>query len=411
MATVNQGEVDFKTNIADKLARHIDVYVKENTKSKEFNQDASDTLPGGTTRAVLSQDPFPISFSGGRDAYLTSLDGHEYLDFVSEYCAGMFGHSHPQIIEAIEATAKSGFVLGGPTPKEGELAKLLVERFPSIDAIRFCNSGTEANTMAIATALAYTHRKKVLVFERGYHGGTLSFSHANPLNLPHQFVYGIYNDIAKTKQKIDIEIGVILIEPVQFAGGAVPAAMEFLQFLRDEATRIGAVLIFDEVVTSRAYYGGMQSQIGITPDMTTLGKHFGGGLPFGAFGGKRHIMELFDPRSPRGIVAVKPMTREALERTNRYGEAIRTGLREIFAKSSAEATIVGFGNVIGIRLLGPDGSNLGRLFYFYLLSKRIYIGSRGFLALNLLHDQEHVNRVLSTTQEFADEVLHDRAYL
>ncbi|KAK2034478.1 aminotransferase class-III [Colletotrichum zoysiae] len=412
---------------ASKIGQQLDDYVKKyvakNEKSRQVNRSASGSLPGGTTRSVLHYQPFPLAFSGGHDCHLTSMDGDEYLDFVSEYCAGMFGHSHPKIIAAIESVTKSGFTLGGPTPKEGELGSLLVERFPSIDAIRFCNSGTEANTMAIATALHFNGRRKILVFENGYHGGTLSFSHGNPLILPHDFVYGRYNDIEFTRPKITDDVGVIIVEPMQGAAGMFAGSREFLNFLRDEATRVGAVLIFDEVITSRLKYGGLQEHFGITPDMTTIGKHFGGGFSFGAFGGRKHIMDLYDPESPRslfhsgtwnnnvfsmtaGIAATKLLSREALERNNELGDKLRSDMAAAFASKDASiVTLTGFGSVIGVHFNGPLADKLLDLFFFYLLEKRIYVGRRGFLALNLTHGEEHTSRVLDVVREFCAEVL------
>jgi len=141
--------------------QYIEEYVKDNSESARLLKSSHETLPGGTTRSVLLHEPHPLVFEGGRECYVTSADGHEYLDFVSEYCAGMFGHAHPDIISAIQGVTKSGFTLGGANAAEGELSRRLVERFPSVDAIRFCNSGTEANMTAIATAMAYTERKKV----------------------------------------------------------------------------------------------------------------------------------------------------------------------------------------------------------------------------------------------------------
>ena len=155
------GSPQSSDKLKQQLQDHIRVYEEENVKSKDIIQRNSNALGGGTTRAVFLHKPFPLVFEGGHGPFLKSADGDEYLDFVSEYCAGMLGHSHHKIVEAIHEVSQSGFALGGPTAKEGELARLLVERFPSIDAIRFANSGTEANTLAIATALAHTRRKKV----------------------------------------------------------------------------------------------------------------------------------------------------------------------------------------------------------------------------------------------------------
>ncbi|KAI8244847.1 hypothetical protein K4K55_004098 [Colletotrichum sp. SAR 10_96] len=421
---VHAADVSSKAiKIQQQLTQYLDKYVSNNQKSLQCNKEASGSLPGGTTRSVLYYEPFPLAFSGGHGCHLTSMDGEEYLDFLSEYCAGMFGHSHPDIIAAIESVTKSGFTLGGPGPKEGELGKLLVDRFPSIDAIRFCNSGTEANTMAIATALHFIGRKKILVFENGYHGGTLAFTPGNPLILPHDFVQGRYNDIEYTRPLITEELGIIIVEPLQGAAGMFAGTKEFLQFLRDEATRVGAILIFDEVITSRLNYGGLQEIHGIVPDMTTIGKHFGGGFSFGAFGGKKEIMDLYDPSSPTslhhsgtwnnnkfsmtaGVAATKLLSREALDKNNGLGNKLKDGLGALFkAKDESILTLSGFGSVIGVHFNGPSADNLRDLFFFYMLSKRIYVGRRGFLALNITHEEEHVNRVLAAAKDFCDEVL------
>ncbi|KAG7132525.1 Beta-phenylalanine transaminase like protein [Verticillium longisporum] len=169
--------VDNRTPTGESLDQRLDAlveqYTAENHKSAAYHQRSRKVIPGGTTRSVFSTDPFPLTLSGGQGCFVTSVDGREYLDFVSEYNAGIYGHSHPAILDAIDRAAKGGFNLGDPNEREVELAEKLVSRFPSMDTIRFCNSGTEANTMAIATALHSTKRKKVMVFDRAYHGATL----------------------------------------------------------------------------------------------------------------------------------------------------------------------------------------------------------------------------------------------
>lgn len=429
----------FMEKVDEALASQIDQFVRENQKSGDAIRNAKDALPGGTTRAVLLHQPHPLVLQSGRDCYVTSLDGREYVDFVSEYCAGMFGHSHPELIKTVESVLRSGFTLGGTICEEHEFARRLISRFPSMDSIRFCNSGTEANTFALATALAYTGRRKVciylsaskddglirqiLVFENGYHGGTLSFSRGNPMILPHQFIYSTYNDIERTSHKIDIEVGAILVEPMQGAGGMIPASKQFLQFLRSEADRIGAVLIFDEVITSRFFYGGLQEYYNITPDMTTIGKHFGGGFSFGAFGGRRPIFDMFDPQSSRylfhsgtwsnnrfsmaaGIKATELLSREALERTNQLGDRLRDGISAVFEnKRPGVVETRGLGSAIGLYFPGAVGPKLRDLYYFYLLNNGIYSGHRGSLVLSLKHREEHVELVLDVTKKFCEEYL------
>ncbi|RDH35387.1 PLP-dependent transferase [Aspergillus welwitschiae] len=430
------------TDLDNALTHYTSLYRSKNPKSFEAIQSASNSIPSGTSRGVLIHAPHPLVFRGGHGCYLTSLDGDEYLDFVSEYTAGMFGHSHLAIIEAIHSVTQQGFTLGGVNSKESELAQILVSRFPSIDAIRFCNSGTEANMFSLGVAVAYTGRSKVLphtlvswaglklkhpqilVFKNGYHGGTLTFGANTALNLPHEFIIANYNDILDTKAKLTSDIGAILVEPMQAAGGMIPADIAFLQFLRDEATRLQAVLIFDEVVTSRLSYGGLQERYSIIPDMTTLGKHFGGGFSFGAFGGKREIMRLFEPGEKQplfhtgtwnnnvfsmtaGVVAAKLMSREELERANDLGDYLREGLRRIFEDKRPDLQVIvsGIGSAVGVKFLGENGEIIRDLYYFYLLNDGVYMAHRGSFAVNLVHRHEHVDVVLALTKKFCGAIL------
>lgn len=412
------------------LSEYLDRYERGNPKSKALIQDASQYLPGGTTRATLAQDPFPLVMVSGQGADLTSIDGHTYVDYVSEYFAGIYGHSHPDILAAIAETTASGLGYGAPHPAEAELAKLLVHRFPSIDRIRFCNSASEANIFAVAAALTHTRRSKALVFEHGYHGGAMSFvsaGHKNPLNVPHDYLYGTFNNIESTKQVLEGEhsgdIAVVLVEPMQGAGGAILADRAFLQYLREATSRIGAVLIFDETITSRFAYGGLQSHLGVTPDMTTMGKHFGGGFTFGAFGGRADIMAQFDPHSPShlhhsgtfnnnvfsmkvGVAGTKLMTDARLNALNALGDGLRRRLQKVLddkAPGGKLGVIAGFGSVIGIGWVSTtEGSTHRDLFYHFLLSKGIYIGHRGFMALNFAHEQHHMDSLSSAFEEFVD---------
>ena len=281
-----------------------------NHASLKAFEDSCRHLPGGNTRTVLHSSPFPITFSSASGCYLHSLDGHKYTDFLGEYTAGIYGHNNPTIRAAINAALDSGWSFGGNNRYEKQLAEIVCARFaPTMELVRFCNSGTEANMMAVATALAWTGRKKVMVFEKGYHGTTLSFRTASAgkvhsmtsVNLPHEWVIAPYNDIGKTQEVLEgIEPGslaTILVEPMLGSGGAVPGSKEFLQFLRDYSRENGTVLIFDEVMTSRLGYSGLGYEMGVRPDLMTLGKWVGGGNSFGAFGGRRDMMDMFDPRN------------------------------------------------------------------------------------------------------------------
>lgn len=426
-ATSPNEEPDKKERV-DALQTKLDALVTEfivqNKQSEATITAASKGIPGGTTRSVLDSDPFPLVVKSGKGATLTSVDDKTYVDYQSDFTAGLFGHSHPDLQHAITEAAMNGFSLGATTALEGQLSEHLRERFPSIEQVRFCNSGTEANLYAIAAGLALTGRKKVLVFDLAYHGGVIGFgAQPNLLNIPHDFVVGTYGDVEKTRAVLSGDIGVIIVEPLQSSGGMRPAGKEFLSFLRQTANVLGAVLVFDEVVTSRLDYHGMQGQLGISPDMTTLGKYIGGGLPFGAFGGSLKIMSQFDRKSnsakklshsgtfnnniftmSAAVAASKIITREAIDRTNALGDRARRGIAAAVSESGKPVKIIplGMGSCVGIYFADAFGDVLRDVAFFHLLKSGIWMGRRGFLALNFAHTEEHIDAFVSAFREFLE---------
>ena len=267
---------------------------------RQFNA-ATEVLPGGNTRSVLFHEPFPLTMVRGEGCWLWDADGHRYLDALGEFTAGLYGHSNAAIREAIHAALAQGLSLSSHTAREAALALEIRARFPSMELLRFTNSGTEANLLALAAAIAHTGRRKVLVFDGAYHGGVLSFGGgASPVNVPHDFVIAPYNDLdavrAIVRSRWRRRWRRSWSSPCSARAAASPAKPPFLAGLRELADACGAMLIFDEVMTSRLSIGGRQAQLGIRPDLTTLGKYFGGGLSFGAFGGRADLMARFDPR-------------------------------------------------------------------------------------------------------------------
>src|SRR5918912_1231130 len=257
MSTSYPANVD----LAAALAEAQEHYRARNPRSLALHEEACAALPGGNTRSAIYAEPFPLAMVRGDGARLWDADGHEYVDFLSEFTAGVFGHSHPAIRRAIDRGLDGGWNLGAHGAAEAKFAAAICARFPSIELVRFTNSGTEANLMAVAAARAITGRDKILVFAGGYHGGVFYFR----------------------------------------GSGCIPAEREFLADLRALADETGALLIFDEVMTSRLAPGGLQEAHGIRPDITTLGKYVGGGMSFGAFGGKTEVMDWFDPRRQDGF--------------------------------------------------------------------------------------------------------------
>lgn len=372
----------------------------------EFTR-ACAVMPGGNTRTSLFHGPFPLRFARGEGCRLTDLDGHERVDLLGEYTSGLAGHSPAPLRQAIAAALEGGLNLSGHTALETRLAEGLCARIPSFEKVRFTNSGTEANLMALAAAKAATGRARIVVFEGAYHGGVLAFGGGGLRVLaPHDWLVLPYDDIAAAEAAFAREggqIAAVLVEPMLGAGGCRPASPEFLARLRALCGDAGAVLIFDEVQTSRLSPGGRQEVLRILPDMTTIGKYFGGGLAFGAFGGKAAIMDLFDPRRPdalmhagtfnnntlamaAGLAALDLVTPEALARLNARGEALQAALGDLFAQKGAGLAVSGLGSILTIHPTTPDAGRAAlqrRLLHLDLLEAGFVIAPRGLIALSL----------------------------
>ncbi len=409
-------------------------YVSANPLSQAADETATRYLPGGNTRTVLHFDPFPLTMVGGDGAELTDLDGHRYIDFVGEYSAALFGHSNAIIKAAIHAALDSGVAMGAPTRYERELAGLLCERFPSLEQVRFCNSGTEANLMALSTARVATGRDKLLAFNDGYHGGVIKFlGGVCALNMPFDFVLADYNDIDGTANLIEQvggELAAVLIEPMLGAGGNIQGNRKFLEMLRQKTAEVDALLIFDEVKTARLGPAGIQGMVGIKPDLTTLGKFIGGGLPTGAFGGSAEVMARFNPKQKgalshagtfnnnvcsmaAGCAALsKIYTPERAAEFLDRSEAFRQSLNDLFAAKAVPMYANGLGSMIAIHFskeatkrpadISAGCRSLRPLLHMELLLDGVLICGRGDLFLSLPMDDRLLSRARATLEKFAD---------
>lgn len=402
-------------------------YAARNPRSAAAHAEAAQVLPGGNTRSVLHYDPFPLAMVRGRGCRLWDADGHEYIDFLGEFTAGIYGHSDPQIAAAIRAALDDGLNFGSQTLREADLAGLIKARFPSMELLRFTNSGTEANLMALALATAHTGRKSVMVFEGGYHGGVLTFPKGgSAVNVPHPYVTADFNDTDGTRTLIRAhaaDLAAVIIEPMLGGGGCLPADPAFLRMLRDEATAAGALLIFDEVMTSRLSPGGIQGLVGITPDMTTLGKYIGGGMSAGAFGGLGAIMGRFDPRRTdalphagtfnnnaltmaAGAVGLRDVfTPAAANALNARGDRLRTALNAAFIGADLPLCMAGMGSLMNIhpvaaipnspRDLAHADKRIRDLIFFDLAEDGIYIARRGLMALSQVLGDTEIDRMMA----------------
>ncbi|MGE4324546.1 MAG: aspartate aminotransferase family protein [Pseudodonghicola sp.] len=387
----------------------LERYRARNPGSLVALERARKVLPGGNTRSSLWNAPFPLCIEGGEGCRIRDVDGHVYVDMLGEFTAGIFGHSSPLLAKALADAHARGINLSSHTPYEVELAERLCARFPSLELVRFANSGTEANLMALTGARLVTGRPRIVVFEGGYHGGVLTFAHGiSPVNVPFDFACLPYNDFDAVKAEFaanGTQIAAVLIEPMLGAGGCRPADPAFLQSLRDLTREAGALLIFDEVQTARMSFGGAQARLGITPDMTTMGKFFGGGLAFGAFGGTREIMERFDPARPdalphagtfnnnsltmaAGICALDNyLGAEALEALFARGEALQRDLTRVLKETGLPFVVTGMGSIMNIHArtgLGVEADlKVLQLLHLTLQERGYYIAARGLIALSL----------------------------
>ncbi|MEL0089759.1 MAG: aminotransferase class III-fold pyridoxal phosphate-dependent enzyme [Rhodospirillales bacterium] len=415
-------------------------FAEANPKSAAAYAEACKSLPGGNTRTVLFYPPFPLVLSKGEGCHLTDIDGHEYVDFQVEQTAGIYGHTEPEILDAIQAAMKDGITLGGPTEREAKLANLFQERFPAVELVRFTNSGTEANLLALSTARAGTDRSQLIGFEGSYHGSVISFgAYGNKMNVPFPWNFCTYNDVEGTRAKIQdlgADLAAVIVEPMTGSGGCIQARPEFITMLREETKRVGAFLIFDEVMTSRLSPQGLHGKWNLKPDLVTFGKYLGGGLTFGAFGGSAEAMERFDPRrkdafahagtfnnnvlSLSAAIAglTKVYTPERAEKLNADGDKLRGRLNEVLKKTGVAGQVTGIGSMMMVHLTpdplnGPKDADkvdsaLRGLIHLALVERGYYVARRNMIVLSLPMAEKEFDGLV---EAFADSVNHYRSVL
>jgi glutamate-1-semialdehyde 2,1-aminomutase len=416
-AAYGEAEEDFRARTPNSAAAH---------------RAAAEVMPGGNTRTVLHYAPYPLAFAGGEGAHLIDADGHRLVDFLGEYTAGIYGHDNPIIQNAIETAVRDGIVLGGPNLMEARLARAVVDRFPALELVRFTNSGTEANLMALGSARAFTRRSKVMAMQGGYHGGVLYFAAPSPVNAPFDVILVPYNDADAARAAIRTageELACVIVEPMMGSGGCIPASAEFLGALREATTETGALLIFDEVMTSRLAPGGRHGALGIMPDLITLGKYLGGGVSFGAFGGRADIMGGFDPRNANawphagtfnnntmtmtaGLAGLTQLfTPEACLTLNAMGDGFRDRLNQAIAKRGLPMQISGIGsmNTVHFRadpivrpIVDPVGNRKRDLLHLDMIKSGVYHARRGMMNLSLPMIPADLDVAVAAFEEFLD---------
>lgn len=425
----------------------IDTYCAHAPRSASAFKMAAASLPGGDTRTMTSYQPFPLYFESGHNTRLKDIDGIWREDFLTNYGALVHGHDHPAIVAAVQAQMLKGTTPGGPSTLQYEHAQILKNFLPSMEKLRYCNSGTEATMWAIRAARAYTGKEIIIKIDGGYHG-THDWAHVNafittgnqrsqaieglpPAHLAHGVPSGVlesviavpYNDAA-TAERIMTALGdkvaAFIVEPVLGVGGAIPADPDYIATLRRLCSQNGVVLIFDECATFRT--GPWQVKHSITPDMTTCSKIIGGGLPIGVFGGKAEIMSIFDPsgKDPvyhasasggnslslaAGIAALQNLSAGDFSTLDRLGEKLRSSLNHMTKSLGIVGSASGEGGMTYYHFTGEAPRNaadtvlirqgrdhLRALVHLQMLNEGFVTARHGLLCQHLVTEPESIDK-------------------
>lgn len=383
----------------------VDEYVKKTPKSLEFSKVSKNVMPGGVTANIKFFEPYPVVMKKGNGAYLTDVDDNEYIDYLLSYGSLMTGHGHPKIVKAInqQFEEEGSYLFGTPHKLEVVMGQKIQKLYPSMERIRYTNSGTEATLLSIRMACAYTEKHKIAKFEGHYHGGydevlisinpslknagsaknpkaTLESKGIDPDRLKNTIILP-FNDLAATTEiltKHKDELAAVILEPIQ--GGFIPAEIEFMEGLGKLTTELGILLIFDEVKTGfRVGLGGAQEIYGVNPDITSLGKVVGGGFPIGIVGGKKEIMaisaptvaaDVFDSSQSKqsgaqdvlfhsgtynghptilaaGLATIEVLEEE-IQQVFTMTEKLKVGINKLFAAKGINSKTIGLGSIFNV---------------------------------------------------------------
>lgn len=430
------------------IHREIGEYVSKTARSRALFEDALGAMPGGNSRTTTFFDPYPFYLARGQGAHLWDADGNDRLDFNGNYTSLIAGHAHPEVVKAVQAVAEGGLSFPGPTESEVRLAEVLTRRLPSLERVRFTNSGTEATMNAVRLARAFTGRPKLAKFEGAFHGthdAVMVSVTPDPrraggrrrpkpvawsAGLPPAVVKGTvvlpWNDAESCEAILTREaasVAALIVDPLLANAGMVPPAGDFLPRLRELTARLGILLIFDEVITFRVAPGGAQERFGVRPDLTTLGKIIGGGLPVGAFGGRADVMTFYDPRQgaarisqggtfnanpvtmAAGLATLNLLTPEAYAHLDALGDRLRGGVTRLLQNTRRKGQVTGVGSLFWLhwtsaplsdyRSVRPREGELSTRVFLGLLNEGIVLTQRGLGACSLPMGEEDIDRFIN----------------
>ena len=433
------------------LEKEIATYTEANPRSEELHNQAKNHMPGGDTRNSIFWDPFPLYVTDGNGTTLTDADGNKRTDFVNNMTTLILGHRPPEVVAAVAEQLEHGLSFPAPSPSVVRWAELMCERVPSLDKVRFVNTGTEATLNAIRAARAFTGKQKLLKCEGAYHGNhdAIQISVVPPIDqagdaespnsekafpgisdtAANDIYIAPFNDIVATEKIIREhakELAAVIVEPVNGQCGMVPSKPEFLEGLRRITDELGILLIFDEVIAFRISYGGAQDYYGVTPDLTCFGKVVGGGMPVGAFGGREDIMSMWDPQegtptvqhagtfngnpmtAAAGVATLENLTPEKFDYLENLGESLRSKLRQLFAELEVPMGVTGVASlfalqftsteVVDYRTFATNDKDMLKIMFIGLLNEGFVMSNRCAGNVSTVHTEQDVDALVQAVR-------------
>jgi glutamate-1-semialdehyde 2,1-aminomutase len=430
--------------IAEYSNKIEEIYRQKSSKSAEVIEYASNYVPDGDMRISVWFEPYPTVMTRGDGCHLYDVDGNDYLDFSNNWTSMILGNNHPKVVEAISKQAPLGSAMAAPHESVFEWAKILCERIPSVERVRFCTSGTEALMFAVRAARAFTGKDKILKMEGNYHGsydimemqvGWRKLPPGLPKSVEQDVLVTPFNDKAAAEKIIKEnkdDLAAVVVEGIMGAAGMIPPEDDYLKHLKKVASENDVLLIVDEVISFRLSTGGAQQIFDVQPDLTALGKTIGGGLPVGAFGGREDVMAVYSPRHKRpahhagtfvatpiavaaGIAGLKEMTPEAIEKINDLGWSMREKLQAVLNDLKINIQIKGYGSLQQLHFTAEpvfdaqtafftQERNILRLFHLSLMNKGIFIPNRGFFAISTPMTEAETDKAVEATAEVLSEL-------
>lgn len=352
-------------------------YERRTPESRRLFEEAGAVMPGGDTREVTYFDPYPTFVEEASGCTLTTADGEELLDFLNNYTQAVLGHAPPAVVEAVTERFARGNGFAAPTREATDLAERIVERTPSVESVRFANSGTEATMNAVRAAIAHTGNDHVLKLDGAFHGthdtvlvGVTGDGRENPgipRNVEERVSTVPFNDadaLVEAFERRGDDLACFLVDPIMGNAGMIPPRDDYLETARDLTEDADTLLVFDEVMSYRLAEGGAQERYGVTPDLTAFGKFIGGGLPCGAFGGREDVMAVFDPvrgsvthsgtfngnpaTMAGGLATLDALDADAIDRINDLGATARDRLDEVCADADLPVQVTGDGSFFNV---------------------------------------------------------------